>query len=101
MTVQGVPVQSRSTSASNGIIYYLVAPIEPANGTVADVIKSESDLSTLLTAAQAAGIVEFLIGEYFGLSFFFFFFFQKAANIILLMVLSLLRRLRRFGSLWY
>ena len=63
-------MQSRSTSASNGIIYYLVAPIEPANGTVADVIKSESDLSTLLTAAQAAGIVEFLIGEYFGFFFF-------------------------------
>ena len=33
---------------------------------------------------------------------FFFFFFRKAANIIMLMVLSLLRRLRRFGSLlWY
>ena len=31
-----------------------------------------------------------------------FFFFHQAANIILLMVLSLLRRLQRYGSLlWY
>ena len=32
-------------------------------------------------------------------TFLFFFFFHKVANIILLMILSLLRRLRRFGYL--
>ena len=41
--------------------------MEASNGTVVDVVKSQSDLSTLLTAVQAADIVELLLGEYFGL----------------------------------
>ncbi|KAL8611907.1 hypothetical protein ACOMHN_061988 [Nucella lapillus] len=60
LTVQGVPLQSRDHTASNGIIYYLYAPIVPANGTIVDVIASQSDLSTLMTAAHTAGLDAFL-----------------------------------------
>lgn len=60
VTLQGAALQSRHTSASDGTIYYLYDLMEPANGTVADVIAGESDLSTLLAAAKAAGLVDFL-----------------------------------------
>ncbi|XP_076467576.1 transforming growth factor-beta-induced protein ig-h3-like [Babylonia areolata] len=63
LTVQGVPLQSRSQTATNGIIYYTYGPLLPANGTVTDVISSESDLSTLMTAAHAAGMDEFLADQ--------------------------------------
>ena len=64
--VQGELVRLDDTrAASNGVIhYYLLGPMEPANGTVADVIKCQSDLSTLRTAVQTAGLVGFLIGGY-------------------------------------
>lgn len=62
-TAQGVGLQSRGHYADNGVIHYLYGPMLPANGTVADVVASQSDLSTLLTAVQAAGIQEFLIDQ--------------------------------------
>lgn len=62
-TAQGVPMQSRDYIASNGIIHYLTAPMEPSNGTVADIVSGTSSLSTLWKAAQTAGIIEFLIDQ--------------------------------------
>nr|KAG5711653.1 hypothetical protein BaRGS_016835 [Batillaria attramentaria] len=63
ITAQGVAFQSRDYAASNGVIHFLYGIMEPANGTVADVIASQSDLSTLLSAAQAAGLVDFLADQ--------------------------------------
>jgi len=63
LTVQGTVLQARGRICSNGIIHYLYGPMEADNGTVADVIQSQSDLSTLLAAAQAAGLTEFLFDQ--------------------------------------
>jgi len=61
ITVQGVKMQSRQYHATNGYVHYLYAPMEAANGTVADVVASQSDLSQLLAALKAAGLEEFLM----------------------------------------
>jgi len=63
LTVQGVGMQARGRLASNGILHYTYGVMDPSNGTVVDVISEESDLSTLLTAAKAAGLAEFLIDQ--------------------------------------
>jgi len=59
--IQGVRMQSREYHATNGYIHYLYGPIEAANGTVADIVASQSDLSQCLAAVKAAGLEEFLM----------------------------------------
>ena len=61
--MQGVVLQNRDRHADNGVIHYLYAPMTPDNGSVADVITGRPELSTLLAAAKAAGLVEFLTGR--------------------------------------
>jgi len=63
LTVQGVVLQNRDRHADNGVIHYLYAPMTPDNGSVADVITGRPELSTLLAAAKAAGLVEFLMDQ--------------------------------------
>merc|ERR550532_458502 len=63
LTVQGVALQNRYRHSDNGVVHYLYAPMTPDNGSVADVITGRPELSTLLAAAKAAGLVEFLMDQ--------------------------------------
>ncbi len=61
-----VMVTATDIAASNGVIHVIDGVLIPPvaeTGSIADVVAGNEDFSTLLTAVQAAGLVETLAGE--------------------------------------
>ena len=64
ITAEGAPVAQADQKASNGVIHVLHKVIWPIpQGTVADLLMHDRQLSTLLKAVQAAKLEDTLRGE--------------------------------------
>ncbi|KAL4229894.1 hypothetical protein ACF0H5_010285 [Mactra antiquata] len=60
IAVEGARVTSSNIKASNGIIHIIDHVMEAPTGTIADIIASNSDFSTLKAAVDAAGLTSAL-----------------------------------------
>ena len=70
VTVEGSKITTFDLTATNGMVHVIDTVMMPPGGNIVDLVVGNSDLSTLLSKVQSAG----LAGALQGLSFYYFMF---------------------------
>ena len=63
ITAEGAYINSPNHVASNGVVHLVDHVMMPPNGTIADILASRPELSTLNAAVKAAGLTAALQGH--------------------------------------
>lgn len=69
VTVEGSKITTFDLTATNGMVHVIDTVMMPPTGSIVDLVVGNSDLSTLLSKVQSAG----LAGALQGLSFYYFY----------------------------